>query len=568
MVASHGFWLISACDGKVQSQAANSQCGGGLLSVIVCDMKISRLSRFVGIIVALVACWTEAATVSRPNILFALADDWSYSHVGVLGCNWVRTPTIDRLAEQGVRFNRAYTPNAKCAPSRASILTGRNPWQIKAAANHWSYFPSEFKTFAEVLGEHGYFVGMTGKGWAPGVATNAAGKPRQMVGKPFNQRTLTPPTTQVDRNDYAANFEDFLQAAPKGQAWSFWFGCWEPHRDYEYGSGVAKGGKKLTDLPRVPGSWPDNEAVRNDILDYAYEVEHFDRQLGRMIALLEQRGELSNTIIVVTSDNGMPFPRVKGQAYEMASHVPLVVAWKNGVSQPGRVADDYISFIDLAPTFVELAGLRWEETGMAPATGRSLVELLRRDSLPKTNSVRDHVLLGRERNDVGRPQDEGYPIRGIVKNEMLYLQNFETNRWPSCDPETGYMDTDGSPTKTAVLQSRTNPTLARYWELSFAKRVGEELYDLKHDPDCLTNLFGQSAYAPVATQLKAQMMSELMQQEDPRILGRGRIFDEYPTADAGVRGFYERHRQGEVMKTDWINPSDFESLPDETAPVP
>jgi arylsulfatase A-like enzyme len=513
----------------------------------------------IGLTLLVTAMNVPAAETNRlPNILFALADDWSYGHAGVLGCNWVKTPTIDRLAQQGIRFNHAYTPNAKCAPSRACILTGRNPWQLKEAANHWCYFPLEFKTYAEALGEHGYFVGMTGKGWAPGVATNAVGKPRQMVGEPFNQRTLIPPTTQVSRNDYPANFEDFLQAAPKGQPWSFWFGCREPHRDYEYGSGVAKGSKKLTDLPRVPGFWPDNEAVRNDMLDYAYEVEHFDRQLGQMIALLEQRGELDNTIIIVTSDNGMPFPRVKGQEYEMATHLPLVISWKNGISQPGRVANDYISFIDFAPTFIELAGLRWEETGMAPAAGRSLVDLLQNRELSASNPRRDHVLLGRERNDVGRPRDEGYPIRGIVKNEVIYLHNFETNRWPSCDPETGYMDTDGSPTKTAVLESRTNGVGAHYWALSFGKRVGEELYDLKQDPECLTNLVGRSAHATIEAQLKTQLMSELKRQEDPRVLGRGYIFDEYPTADVAVRGFYERHQQGEVMKTGWINPSDFE----------
>jgi len=524
-------------------------------------MNTAKLFQLVVITVMMVAGPAKAATAARPNILFALADDWSYGHAGTLGCSWVKTPTVDRLAQQGILFNNAHTPDAKCAPSRACILTGRNPWQLKEAANHWCYFPLEFKTYPEVLGEHGYFVGTTGKGWAPGVATNAVGKPRQMVGKPFNQRTLIPPTPQVDRNDYAANFADFLKAAPEGLPWSFWFGCREPHRDYEYGSGVAKGGKKLEDLPRVPGFWPDNEAVRNDMLDYAYEVEHFDRQLGQMIAMLEQRGELDNTIIIVTSDNGMPFPRVKGQEYELATHLPLVISWKNGIAQPGRVANDYVSFIDLAPTFIELAGLRWEETGMAPAAGQSLVDLLQNREPSQSNPRRDHVLLGRERNDVGRPHDQGYPIRGIAKNEMLYLHNFETNRWPACDPETGYMDTDGSPTKTAVLESRTNGLSSRYWELSFQKRVGEELYDLKHDPECLTNLVGQIAYARAAEQLKTQMMSELKQQEDPRVLGRGHIFDEYPSADVAVRGFYERYQRGEVMKTGWINPSDFEKSP-------
>jgi len=107
------------------------------------------------------------ATASRPNILFAIADDMG--HAGAYGTPWVRTPNFDRLAKQGVLFLNAYTPNAKCSPSRACILTGRNPWQLEAAANHWPYYPAKFKSCMEALADGGYFVGFTGKAWAPGV---------------------------------------------------------------------------------------------------------------------------------------------------------------------------------------------------------------------------------------------------------------------------------------------------------------------------------------------------------------------------------------------------------------
>ena len=90
-----------------------------------------------------------AAQPAKPNILFAVADDWSYGHAGAYGCSWVKTPSLDRVAREGILFTHAYTPNGKCAPSRAALLTGRNPWQLKAAANHWCYFPAEFKTFPE-----------------------------------------------------------------------------------------------------------------------------------------------------------------------------------------------------------------------------------------------------------------------------------------------------------------------------------------------------------------------------------------------------------------------------------
>lgn len=502
-----------------------------------------------------------ANAADRPNILFAIADDWSYGHAGAYGCRWIQTPGFDRVAREGILFTHAYTPNAKCAPSRACILTGRNSWQLKEACNHVPYFPAEFKTYAEALSEHGYFVGMTAKGWAPGVANDAQGKPRQMAGKPFNRRTAPPPTTGISRLDYAGNFEEFLSSAPKGQPWCFWYGSLEPHRAYEYGTGAAKGGKRAAEIDRVPAFWPDNETVRNDLLDYAFEVEHFDRHLVRMLELLQQRGQLENTLVVVTSDNGMPFPRDKGQAYQDSNHLPLAILWKQGIRQPGRIVDDYVSFIDFAPTFIELAGLTWAQTGMAPSPGRSLSDVFASPKAGRVNPARDHVLVGKERHDIGRPSDWGYPIRGIVKNDLLYVHNFEPTRWPAGNPETGYLNCDGGPTKTEVLKARTTPDQRRYWEACFGKRPPEELYDLKTDRDWLVNLAGRSEYRGLKEELRHQLFDELRVQSDPRMLGQGQVFEQYPYADERTRNFYERYRKGESLKAGWVSPSDFEKTP-------
>lgn len=501
------------------------------------------------------------AEARTPNILFAVADDWSFGHAGAYGCDWVKTPAFDRVAREGILFTNAYTPNAKCAPSRACILTGRNPWQLKAACNHVCYFPPEFKTYAEALAGHGYFVGMTAKGWAPGVAVDAQGRARQMAGQPFNKRSAPPPTRGIARNDYAANFADFLQAAPQDQPWCFWYGGLEPHRDYEYGSGASQGGKRPADVDRVPGCWPDNEVVRNDMLDYAFEVEHFDRHLGRMLDLVQQRGQLEDTLVMVTSDNGMPFPRDKGQAYHDSNHLPLAVMWKAGLRRPGRVVDDYVSFIDYAPTILEVAGLSAAEGGMAPTTGRSLTDILFSDKAGRVNPARDHVLVGKERTDVGRPHDWGYPIRGLVQGGMLYLHNYETSRWPSGNPETGYLDCDGGPTKTEVLKSRTIPGQERFWKLSFGHRPAEELYDLAHDPDCLNNLAADPAHKAAKERLSRRLVEKLKAQGDPRMFGQGEVFEKYPYAVEGQRGFYERFLRGDKVKAGWVNPTDFEKLP-------
>lgn len=502
-----------------------------------------------------------AQRTSRPNILFAIADDWAYGYAGAYGSRFVKTPAFDRVAREGVLFTRAFTPNAKCAPSRAIILTGRNSWQLEAAANHIPFFPAKFKTWAEALADNGYFTGLTAKGWAPGVANDAQGKPRQMAGRPFNQRKLKAPATGIDNNDYAANFADFLQAAPKDGPWSFWYGALEPHRAYEYGSGAAKGGKSLRDIDRVPGFWPDNETVRNDMLDYAFEIEHFDQHLARMLALLEERGLLENTIVIVTSDHGMPFPRAKGQAYDASNHVPLAVMWQKGIKAPGRTVNDYVSFADFAPTMIELAGLKWNQTGMQPAIGRSLTDILFASKPGRVNPARDHVLVGKERHDIGRPNDVGYPIRGIHKDDLLYLRNYEIDRWPAGNPETGYLNCDGGATKTTILQARRAGGEKRYWQMAFGKRPAEELYDVSKDPDCLTNLADAPQYRARKGKLQEQMERELKQQGDPRMFGRGHIFDQYRYANPEQRNFYERFRRGEKIKAAWVNEADFEKEP-------
>ena len=501
---------------------------------------------------------TSPDVPGRPNILFAIADDISYPHMGAYGCKWVKTPGFDRVAAAGLLLRNAYTCNAKCAPSRASILTGRNSWQLEDACNHWCYFPAKFRTYPEVLAENGYFVGKTGKGWAPGVADKLNGKPRQLAGTPFDKRRAKPPTNHISPNDYAGNFADFLSAAPADQPWCFWYGSGEPHRGYEYGSGVAKGGKKITDIERVPAYWPDSDAVRNDMLDYAFEIEHFDNHLVRMLKLIEKRGELDNTLVIVTADHGMPFPRCKGQGYERSNHIPMAIMWPRGIRKPGRVVKEYVSGIDLAPTFIELAGLRWKDTPLAATPGKSLTDIFAGGTSASAKAARDHVLIGKERHDVGRPHDWGYPIRGIVKDDMLYLRNFETDRWPAGNPETGYLNSDGGPTKTEILRGRNDSTTRHFWDLSFGKRSGEELYNLREDPSCLTNLAGRAEFAKVQAALRDQLLRELKAQGDPRMSGKGSVFDEYPYADKGRRNFYERYMKGEDIRTGWVRPTDFQ----------
>jgi arylsulfatase A-like enzyme len=511
---------------------------------------------------SLVQAKSTAPKNKRPNILFCISDDASYPHTGAYGCKWIKTPGFDRVAKEGILFTRAYTPNAKCAPSRSCILTGRNSWQLEEAANHFPNFPQKFKTYAETLLENGYHVGYTGKGWAPGnPGRDKNGRPRQLCGISYQKKKTKPPTQGIAPCDYSANFEDFLNKCQNDKPFCFWYGGREPHRRYEFESGIRKGDKKLSDVDQIYDFWPDNETVRTDILDYAFEVEYFDQHLVRMLNILEEKGKLDNTVVIVTSDNGMPFPRIKGQEYEYSNHLPLAIMWKKYITNPGRTVDDFVSFIDFAPTFLELSGVDEKESGMHKIQGKSLLPIFASDKSGVVDPSRDHVLIGKERHDVGRPNDCGYPIRGIIKGNLLYIYNVENDRWPAGNPETGYLNCDGSPTKTEILNDRRTNGSSVFWNQSFGKRPAEELYNIAKDPDCLNNLAQKAEYEQIKEQIKAQLFTELEEQGDPRIFGKGYIFDDYQYSDTRTRGFYERYMRGDKIRAKWVNQSDSEKQP-------
>ncbi|MCB0632508.1 MAG: sulfatase [Saprospiraceae bacterium] len=525
--------------------------------------KVQLTTTVLALLILLSACRTTEPEKppSPPNILFAIMDDATYLHMSAYGCDWVNTPNFDRVAQNGILFQNAYTPNAKCAPSRSCILTGRNSWQLEEAANHWPYFPAKFKVFTEVLAENGYAVANTGKGWAPGIARHADGSKRNLMVNTFSEIKTIPPTPAIGKIDYAANFSAFLDQ--KGNApFFFWYGGQEPHRGYEYGSGIAKGGKSLSQIDdsEVFAFWPATDSVKTDLLDYAFEIEYFDMQLGKMLDTLEARGELSNTLVVITADNGMPFPRVKGQEYEYSNHLPLAVMWADGIDHPGRTVDDYISFIDFAPTFLEVAGVGEAAGGMAAITGNSFTDILYSDQDGMIDPGRNSVLIGKERHDIGRPNDEGYPIRGLVKDGKLYLHNFETDRWPGGNPETGYLNCDGGATKSVVLRSVFQPSTFPYWNASFGKRPQEELFDIANDPDCMNNLALSEQHNDLLTQMKNELFGRLTEQGDPRMAGNGAIFDQYAYADTTGAHFYERYFKGEPLNWGWVNDSDFQDM--------
>lgn len=455
----------------------------------------------------------------RPNILFAIADD--ASHMNAYGHSFVNTPNFDWVAKTGALFRNAFTTNPKCAPSRASICTGMHTWQLEEACGHIvCTFSNKFAVFSEILEDANYFVGYTGKGWAPG-HWKEGGRKYNPAGPCFNDKKLEPPEkTNVSRIDYTENFKDFLNQKPEDKPFCYWYGALEPHRHYVPGEGI-RSGKKRSDIEKVPSYWPDNDIVRSDMLDYAFEIEWFDKHLGQILDVLRENGEIDNTIIVVTSDNGCPFPRVKGQMYEQDFHLPLAICWpklKNGE----RIVDDLISFTDFAPTFLEAASLEKHPQ----MTGKSMLDLITSDKSGQIDPERTAVYMGRECHDAGREGDKGYPVRCIRNYAYLYVRNFEPDRWPAGNPETQFTNCDGSPTKDSIIELKDQGN-DYYYDLAFGKRPLEELYNIKMDPECLCNLAIKEEYQDLKNEMYQQLKAKLEETNDPRIFGKGHIFDEY-----------------------------------------
>lgn len=473
----------------------------------------------------------------RPNILFAISDDQSFPHASLYGDKVVSTPAFDRIAREGVLFTNAFSASPGCSPSRAALLTGRNCWQLEDAGTHDSGFPAQYVVYPDLLEQAGYFVGHTGKGWGPG-NWKVSGRTRNPAGPAFSARKLAPPTDGISKNDYAANFADFLAQRPKGQPFCFWYGGQEPHRTFEKGSGL-KAGKKLEDV-QVPAFLPDTKEVRSDLLDYALEIEWFDQHLGQMLQALEQAGELDNTIIVVTSDNGMAFPRAKANLYEYGFHVPLALRWGNQV-KGGRVINDVVSLIDLAPTYLEALGIKPPSAanGQYPMEGRSLMNILLSDKEGLVDPARSGAYAARERHSSARWQNLSYPQRSLRSKQYLYTRNFKPERWPAGDPQKyepdgtlgpmhhAYHDIDACPTHDFLVQHREDPKIGKYLQLAVDKRPEEELFDITRDPACLHNLAPDPAFKKVLVQHRNQLGAYLMQTGDPRVTGKGDIYESY-----------------------------------------
>jgi N-sulfoglucosamine sulfohydrolase len=502
----------------------------------------------------------ERKETQHPNILIAISDDQSYDHTSFAGCRFVSTPGFDRIARSGIYFTNCYSGSPGSAPSRGSLVTGRHHWQNEQSGQHASSWMKKYVPFVDALKLNGYHTGYTGKGvdpfqYARNVkdslwrAENAAGKDYNLIQykkeDPADDRTAG----GIGGTNYFANFLDFMNKRRQGQPFYFWYGATEPHRVYEKDSWKRNGKDHASAV--VPGFLPDDEVIRGDLLDYAVEIEWFDLHLARILSYLDSIGELDETIVIVTGDNGMSFPRAKANSFEYGLHVPLAISYPKGF--PGnRIVDDPVSFADLAPTILEMTNTKPE--GMMPIFGRSITNILKSKKSGIVDETKKYVFAGRERHSSSRWNNLGYPQRAIRSTQYLFIWNMRPDLWPAGDPQAintespardllplygidekglhhsdwAFTDVDASPSKSFLIENHADEKIRYFFDLAFAKRIEYELYDIKKDPFCLTNLCGEPDYSAIEREMKDELFMELTRSGDPRVVGPDKeIFETY-----------------------------------------
>jgi N-sulfoglucosamine sulfohydrolase len=433
------------------------------------------------LMLGLLSCVATAAD-TRPNLLLIVTDDESWFEHDIYGQSNLHTPNFNRIAEQGILFNNAFVSAPSCGPSRAALLTGRNFWELEQGAFMLSYLPKKFRMFPSLLEDDGYRVGFTGKCWGPGIFP-LEGQP-WMSGQKYYDVKIDDFENRryLDQHDVPGNFAAFLDERDADAPFVFWAGVSEPHAPWAK-EGEAK--QMLLDEYGVTleqlFEHPSFRAENTHPAGFYYEILDADRQTGEMLDELEKRKLLENTIVIYIGDNGSCYisegnNKGKASPYDAGSHVPMALMWQ-GTVPAGRMVDDFVNAIDIAPTMLEAAGMPVPDT----ISGKSFLDLIRSNKSGRIDPERDFVMTGNE----WHTQPKTY--RTIRDQRYAYIVKYPNSERPE---------------------------------------LIEELYDLENDLWQEQNLIHNPEYAAVKERLKAKMHSHGRATGDPRTTGELDLFNE------------------------------------------
>ncbi len=497
-----------------------------------------------------------AAADKPPNILFFFVDDWG-RYAGIYldpklpsPNDIIKTPHMDRIGREGVVFTNAFVPVSSCGPCRASLATGRYFWNcgsgafLNGQASDWKEHADPFPTmtkFPDLLRANGYLAFKSVKTFAFTESKAPPANPRppkakyQRYGLHVNDakseedrlkrigETLDHPRLEMRRVVKSA------QTAT--QPFFFTYGTTNVHRPWKADSGQKLWGIDPDSLKgRIPEFLPDVADVRRDFADYLGEVQAADAMLGVILAELDAAGELDNTLVILSGDNGIPgIPRGKTNCYDLSARAPMLVRWPKGIPA-SRCVEDFVSVMDIGPTLLELAGVPVP----AEMDGRSFLPQLNSRSSGWIDPQRDSVVLGRELHfHTARDGNLPYPMRAIRTKDHLYIRNFKPDRWPGGAPynlddpaatrdyerlgDAPYRDLDAGLTKSWLLENRSDPAAGAAIDLTLGKRPEEELYDIHADPHSLHNLARDPASSAIKAALSDKLRTIQEKTNDPRI---------------------------------------------------
>lgn len=460
-------------------------------------------------VVGLLALVQVPAVGSPPNILFLLSDDHSAPYLGAYGSPDVRTPNLDRLAADGLRFDAMFVSCPQCVPSRAALMTGQSPVAIRMV-RFTSPLPPDVRALPDLLREGaGYFTGVGGRSYhldgpaargrlAPTVTTEVLDRHRLRTFKDRVDYVEKQPAKGWSR--YGDRLGAFLDAAPAGKPWFFWLGFSDPHHPWDtQGARGAIDPAKLT----LPPDLPDLPGVRDDLARHLAEIEHLDGDVQSVLDVLNARGLAGDTLVVFMGDNGMAFPHGKGALHDRGIHVPLLVRWP-GVVKPGESSGALISGEDFAPTMLAAAGLEPPKS----MSGKSFLPLLRSQAF----DARRYVFAER-----GPHVADGAMTPQISAATFDLARCVRSDRYKliyNCTPHqpVGPIDSQRDPGWQGMVAAHKAGELAPQFVRAYftAPRPTFELYDLRADPGELDNLAGRAEVADVEQELKAALAEKMI----------------------------------------------------------
>jgi arylsulfatase A-like enzyme len=408
---------------------------------------------------------SPARSAERPwNIVIFIADDQGHGDLGSYGNPVIKTPHVDRLAAEGLRFDRAFLTISSCSPSRCSILTGRYPHRTGAEDLH-EPLPSGQRTLASYLRPAGYHCAAVGK-WHLGQAERR-----------HWQQVIECPGAETARQAVG-----LVAELPPDQPCFLWIASTDPHRPYQRDT-IAEPHRPAE--VTVPPYLPDHPLIRQELALYYDEISRFDGCVGAVRAALAAGGRLDRTILVYLSDNGMPFPRAKTTLYDSGIRTPLVVRWP-GRCPAGGVQPHLFSVVDLAPTLLAIAGVPQDTMD-----GRDMRNMW----LDTDHAGRDTIFAEANWHDF-----EQF-TRAARSRDFKLVRNYywDLPLWNS-------VDSINSQTWRALLERQDSGqlTAAQAW-LFQRPRPFEELYDLRSDPHELVNVIDDPRHSQVLAELRTTL---------------------------------------------------------------